>query len=280
MCCFNRREKTLRCLRSLSEQEGGVKLEIFLLDDCSVDGTADAVREVFPETNVLEGSGSLFWGGGMHRASSEANKRKFDFMLWLNDDVALHADALQTLIQAYQALPQEKQKLSVVVGAVCDSVSGKLSYSGFARESYWNPLKLRIVEPDPDASKECDTMNGNCVLIPRAVVDEVGIVDPVFVHQLGDLDYGYRVRKAGGRIIIANKFVGTCSRNPGPVIWKCTKLSRVARLRSLISPHGLPILPWLCFFRRHSSFLFALIFLPSIYIKNGLSALFSGPASR
>ena len=33
-------------------------------------------------------------------------------------------------------------------------------------------------------------MNGNVVLIPKSVVDKIGIMDPKFHHDLGDVDYG------------------------------------------------------------------------------------------
>ncbi len=57
--CFNRRELTLRCLRSLFAQRtpDGYALNVFLTDDGCSDGTGDAVRRVFPQVAVLAGDG-------------------------------------------------------------------------------------------------------------------------------------------------------------------------------------------------------------------------------
>ncbi|MBU2135728.1 MAG: glycosyltransferase [Alphaproteobacteria bacterium] len=49
MACYNRRDTTLRCLRSLFAQlEPTVSLDVYLLDDASSDGTGAAVRAEFP----------------------------------------------------------------------------------------------------------------------------------------------------------------------------------------------------------------------------------------
>src|SRR5687767_12507951 len=91
MTCFNRRETTLRCLRSLAEQElpEGCNLRVYLTDDGSSDGTGDAVRSEFPEATVLNGDGNQYWVGGTLMAWDAA--RPADFYLWLNDDVRLRA---------------------------------------------------------------------------------------------------------------------------------------------------------------------------------------------
>ena len=43
----------------------------------------------------------------------------------------------------------------------------------------------------------CELINGNIVLIPRYVYQQVGTNDPYFQHAIGDNDYGYRVIEAG-----------------------------------------------------------------------------------
>src|ERR1039458_788534 len=65
--CHNRQPRTLKCLDILLKQDlpTGLRLDIYLVDDGSSDGTSDAVREAFPEVHVIPGDGSLFWSGGM-----------------------------------------------------------------------------------------------------------------------------------------------------------------------------------------------------------------------
>jgi len=73
---FNRRTKTLQCLSELAKQllPKGHRIEVFLVDDRSSDGTGDAVRREFPSVNLIEGTGALYWCGGMRLAWRTAAK--------------------------------------------------------------------------------------------------------------------------------------------------------------------------------------------------------------
>jgi GT2 family glycosyltransferase len=252
MACYNRRETTLRCLRSLFAQRGAaVALDVYLLDDASSDGTSMAVRAEFPQVQVLEGDGHHFWGGGMYVGMKAATRHAFDFLLWLNDDVELKPDAITTLLDAHDRAEAEfGSGLHVISGPVADPSTGELTYSGFKRRNSWHPARLTRIDISRDRMTPCDTMNGNCVLIPQAVVQRVGLIDPVFVQQLGDIDYGYRITRAGGRIWIASEFIGFCSLNVA-----ATPKTLRARLRRLFTPHGLPIRPWTTFMWRYGGVL-------------------------
>jgi GT2 family glycosyltransferase len=253
MACFNRRETTLRCLRSLmAQQSPALRISVHLLDDNSQDGTAQAVREQFPQVNLLAGDGNRFWGGGMFMAMGAAAGAPFDYLLWLNDDVTLKADALARLLDAAAAIAaSEPSNLNIIVGAMESAGEGGLSYGGFMRRSWWAPSKLTRVGPHPDSVRRIDTLNGNCVLVSAAVVERIGLIDPTFVHQLGDIDYGYRLARAGGQVWLAPGYVGLCDNNPGGAPWLKAGARIGDRLKVLSSPRGLPIRPWVVFGWRH-----------------------------
>src|SRR5437879_10926345 len=62
---------------------------------------------------------------------------------------------------------------------------------------------------------DCDTMNGNCVLIQRSVVPRLGNLDHHFTHSMPDLDYGLRAKRAGCSVSVAPGYVGDCVTNSG-----------------------------------------------------------------
>src|SRR5437899_4628819 len=87
MTCHNRVACTTQSVRALKDQAvPGTSLDLFLVDDGSNDGTAQAVVNIFPQATILTGDGNLFWCGGMRWAFDQAIKNNYYFYFWLNDD--------------------------------------------------------------------------------------------------------------------------------------------------------------------------------------------------
>lgn len=215
LTCYNRKDKTLACLEALFNQvlPPGMAIAAYLVDDGSTDGTSDAVQRAYPDVKILQGNGNLFWNGGMRQAIEAAIKDDPDYYLWLNDDTLLYLESLNTLLTTYKQLAARGEARSLLTASTCDPQTGDLSYGGMVRHSWWRPLKFHLVKPG-ETPKPCDTLNGNCVLIPREVAKLVGNLDPAFTHYLGDFDYGLRAKQQGCTVWIAPGYLGTCSYNP------------------------------------------------------------------
>ena len=220
MTCYNRRELTLQCLDNLSKQDvlaGNVDLRVFMTDDGSSDGTSEAVAEAYPDVTILKGDGSLFWNGGMHLAYGEALKHNLDYYLWLNDDTFLYKDAISRLMETHKEMTQKGMEDSIILGGTIDPNTRAFSYGGFKRLS---KLTLKMVHVKPGKEpKECHSNTGNCVLIPKAVYEKVGNIEPFYTHRWGDPDYGLRTRKKGGYIWLAPGYIGECEMNPTAERW-------------------------------------------------------------
>lgn len=212
MTCHNRKTKTLDCLNHLFNQKinHDLFIDVYLVDDGSTDGTSEAVRQTYPEVHLLQGTGHLFWNQGMRLAFATAMENDYDFYLWLNDDTNLYPTALEVLFQTYyQQCSSDNSNDRIIVGSVCDPKTGEHSYGGYVRKSLWHPVRLKQVLVD-GSIQECHTMNGNCVLIPRLIAQDVGNLAAEFNHMFGDIDYGFRAKKKGHRIWAAPDYIGTC----------------------------------------------------------------------
>lgn len=270
LACHNRVATTLAALHALDRQEGRDELDltVHVLDDASTDGTAERIAEDFPKAVVHHGDGHLFWNGGMREAFGAALAEDHDLYLWLNDDTELDPGALRTLLATHRDLEERGIGPAIVVGSTRDPVSGALTYGGLGRVSAARPLRFEHVEPG-DAPRACDTMNGNCVLIPRAVAQRVGNLEPGYRHGLGDLDYGLRARAAGCSVWMVAGTIATCSRNPEPVIGQRALRDEWRRLRSI---KELPMADWRVFARRWAGPLWPVYWL-SPYVRRGLGLL-------
>lgn len=240
--CFNRKDKTLQCLRGLAAQElpEGTVVETVLVDDGSRDGTAEAVLEEFPATRVLTGDGSLYWCGGMRKAWREAAKSDPDFYLLLNDDTLLLPAALRALLD----VAGTPDKSNIAVAAIRDPKTGQATYGGIRNKSGLVPASGK-----PEV---CDTFNANAVLVPRAVFHELGVFHETYTHGMGDFDYGYAATRRGIPVIQSADFLGECERNSEQGTWRDRSLPRGVRWKQLRGPKGLPFKEWMTFNRRNA----------------------------
>lgn len=231
MTCHNRRALTTACLISLKEQETKAILTLFLVDDGSTDDTASDVRKIWPDACIISGSGDLWWNGGMRLAWSTAKKHaEFDFFLWLNDDVVLQRNAIRTLLTDLESVKIRLSGLHLVAGATVDPITKVVNYGGHMAYHNRRPLRLTLLGPNGQP-QECMTISGNCVLVPKEVEFAVGNLDGRFKHIYGDLDYGFKVRSAGGRVWLASQVVGTCGTNSNKGTSLDQKLTKIARIR-------------------------------------------------
>jgi GT2 family glycosyltransferase len=275
MTCFNRKTTTLNCLDFLYKNTlpKGYRLEVFLVDDGSSDGTGVAVINEYTDVKIIQGTGSLFWSGGMRLAFATAMESKFDYYLWLNDDSMLNNNCLAVLIDCVNIQQKIYGDENIIVGSMQDLVTGELTYGGNVRKKNWyNQIKMERLQHSNGKMLQADTMNGNCVLIPGAVADRVGNIDSTFVHALGDYDYALRASSLGGKIWVTPNPVGSCI-NDHTVqgSYEDKTLSLKQRWSKVIAPQGLPPYAWLVYCRRHAG-----LFWPFIWLNRYVRVILSG----
>jgi len=260
---FNRVSKTLSCLNSLRNQQlpPGVELEVFLTDDASADGTADAVKRDFPATHVFQGTGSLYWAGGMRETWKQARLHTPDYYLLVNDDTLLNRDAIALLLRSSAAGTPD-----ICIGSTQDDASEQISYGGW-KVSTPKRWKSERVHSNTEYL-DCDFGNANIMLISKQVVDSIGILADHFTHSLADYDYTLRAKKAGFTVTVAPGFLGSCIDDHGNN-WKSANTTFKERVQYLKSPKGLAYKEYLRFIKDH----FPLSY-PSAFVKLWMKTFF------
>ncbi len=258
LTCHNRCATTVEALGALRGAAGDhITLHTTLVDDGSTDGTAEAVEREFPEVHRIRGSGDLYWNGGMRLAWQSAIKFNPDFFLWLNDDLSLEPQSIDRLLELWRVRSGAVGKRLIVIGKTISPTTGETTYGGYWRASRLSKLRFRHRRgDDPDS---CDTMNGNCVLIPRIAQQEIGINSPYFTHSMGDIDYGLRARRAGYTLVEHQTPVGFQERNEK---W-AKSVSRMGLDNwrfILLNPKGVRPIEWFHFCRLHGGVVWPLNF--------------------
>ena len=243
LACFNRKEKTLRCLESLYKQ-AKEQFDVYLCDDGSTDGTAESVSALYPKVHIYQGGG-LFWNRGMLAVMKEATRHRYNYYLMVNDDVDFFDTMLDTMTSFYL---ENKDEQFAVVGSTCDC-DGNITYGG--RLCLTAPLSYgNVIEPN-GAFQACDVANWNCFLLPQAVIDKVGLLDEIYEHGFGDYDYCYRLKQNDIPIYVAPNCVGQCETNNKVNPLNDINIPRKKRLEILFSNKGIPVKSWYVYTKRY-----------------------------
>lgn len=232
MTVHNRKEITQGCLEYLNKSVSFCKdslwIDIYIVDDGSTDGTPEMIHSLFPSVKLIQGNGDLFWNRGMRLAWIEASKDNYDYYLWLNDDTLIVEDSIDLVIKSYK----ERGKC-IIVGCTHDSKdSQKTTYGGF-------DAKGNIISPNGKL-QQIDTINGNFVLVSKAVYEDCGILPYELHHSGGDNYYSIVAKKNNIPCFLTPCYIGACDNHERPKQYCDPSCSLYQRLSNLYSPLGNP----------------------------------------
>lgn len=204
---YNGRDITLESLESLAAMTYP-NLEIVHIDNGSTDGSYEAVAEAFPDVHqvrVEENQGVVF---GMNKGMQAALARGADYLLLLNNDIEAEPAMLTELMRVIESDPQ----IGVVGPKIYYHADRKRLWSagGYLRfrESACKERGFReIDEGQYDRTEEVPYINGCAMLVPRRVVEEIGLWDPLFHLAADDADWCMRMKRRGYKCFYAHEAV-------------------------------------------------------------------------
>jgi N-acetylglucosaminyl-diphospho-decaprenol L-rhamnosyltransferase len=200
---WNTRDLLVRCLRSLEPEVEAGRLQAWVVDNASTDGSARAARSLAPWAHVLEPGRNLGFGAAVNLVASQTDG---EWLLAANADIALEPAALEALLAAGgdPAVGCVAPRLILPGGSTQHSVHPfpTLGFTaafnaGLHRvapigerlclEGYWDPERPRTV---PWAI-------GACLLLRRRAFEEAGGFDDRQWLYAEDLELGWRLRDRG-----------------------------------------------------------------------------------
>ena len=198
-----RRSVTVDWVRSvLAADRDGLDLHLVVVDDGSTDGTAEAVRALWPTAEIITADGQQFWARGTNRAIEAAVAHDPDFVLVSNDDTLVDRHCLRRLVACARTHPRS------VVGPVLvhadDPGRAFQTYPRWqTRYGGWRHRHHLRVDALPDEPLEVDVIVGNCILVPTRAIREGGLLDDRGVHNwVGDAEWTPRLARAGWQLLI------------------------------------------------------------------------------
>ena len=184
-----------RALDSLETQTVRDSLDVVVVDNGSVDGTAEMVATRYPGVRMLASPTNLGFAGG-----AELGMRDCDVdVVLLNNDAAFEPDAVERLLEAV-AVPGVGAATARILLADTDpplvnSTGNVVTAAGAGADRDFR-VPLGHESTDTDVFGFC----GGAAALRREMLDEVGGFDPALFLYYEDTDLSWRMRAAGWQV--------------------------------------------------------------------------------
>jgi GT2 family glycosyltransferase len=196
-----------QCLYSVLEASKNLKVEIFVVDNNSVDGSTQLVRDKFPQIFLIENNKNL----GFSKANNQALKKaKGKYILLLNPDTVVEEDTFFKVVNFMDTHPDAG-------GLGVKMIDGKGNFLPESKRGLPTPWvafykmfglsnlfpksrkfgKYHLTYLDDNKTAEVDVISGAFFVIRKATLKKTGLLDESFFMYGEDIDLSYRIVKAG-----------------------------------------------------------------------------------
>jgi GT2 family glycosyltransferase len=177
----------------------GLTYEIILIDDGSTDGTRAWLHEfaalATPPFRVLLNERNLGFAATNNRAAALACG---EFLALLNNDLVLLPGWLEPMLAAHQSLAS---RAGLIGNVQLDAHTGAVDHAGLDLTPAAKPVHVRHLPPRLSRRlqpvRPMPAVTGACVLLSRALWQQLGGFDEGYINGGEDIDLCYRARAAG-----------------------------------------------------------------------------------
>jgi N-acetylglucosaminyl-diphospho-decaprenol L-rhamnosyltransferase len=201
---YNTGHYLARCLRSAVDSAGDARLEVVVVDNASVDGSADHGLTGHPEIRLIRNDTNRGFAAAANQGMRDTSA---PFILLLNPDAEVLSGTLGGLVKvardharagAIGALVRDPdggvypsaRKIPTLGEALGHAFLGPFISNRFSRA-------YTMADWDRRTERSVEWVSGSCVLLRREALDEVGLFDEGYFMYVEDVDLCTRLRRAG-----------------------------------------------------------------------------------
>ena len=200
---YNESEVTLDLLDSVRKLSYA-NYEVIVVDNASPNDNPDKIKENFPEVNLIKSPENLGFAGGNNLGVKQA---KGEYLLFINNDTIVPPNFIQPLVETLQ----KNNRIGMVSPKIKFHWDPTLiQYAGYTPMNKWTIRNNSIGyhqkdNGDFDEPKETQSIHGAAMMVPKKVVDEVGMMTEIYFLYYEEHDWAEMVKRAGYKIFYQPK---------------------------------------------------------------------------
>jgi len=201
---WNSTAVTCDFLRSINEQNTYSNIEVIVVDNASKENPTAAFLSVYPSVKIICNDSNLGFSGGNNAGIRAA---KGDYLFIVNNDTEFTSGLLEGLLEIFEQHPE--------AGVACPKFhyffeKGTIEYAGYNPVNILTGRNSMIGSRQKDEGqfnevKETEYAHGGGMLVPRKVIDEVGLMPEEFFLYYEELDWSVQIRRKGFKIYFQPK---------------------------------------------------------------------------
>lgn len=209
---YNSEAQIRECLDSVFRQRKQVSQQVIVVDNQSSDGSAEVIRNEFPEVQLILPGENLGFAKGVNLGASHADA---DFVLLLNPDTVILDHAVDVIVDFARSRPahglyggRTLKPDGSLEPSSCWGIPTLWSMAMFAFGITTLASKNPWLDPESlgawqrDSVREVGVITGCFLLAPTTVWRELGGLDERYFMYGEDVDLAMRARAAGYRPVI------------------------------------------------------------------------------
>ena len=207
---YNVREFLEQTLRAVFRAQADLRMEVFVVDNNSVDGSPAMVRAHFPNARLIANESNKGFSVANNQAIRKARGR---YVLVLNPDTIVQENTLVTLVRFLDERPDAG-------AAGCKILHPDGTFALESRRAFPTPRvaffrmtglsalfprspvfgRYNMTHLPENETAEVDALSGSCMMLRRTALDEAGLFDEEFFMYGEDIDLCYRIQQARWKI--------------------------------------------------------------------------------
>ncbi len=199
---WNKRDILIEGIRSVLAMEYPAN-RVLVVDNASTDGSAEAVREIFPEVHVIQNDQNYGAIQGKNIGFREALKDNPEYIFALDNDLVADPMALGEMVKLAETDPA----IGLVGAKIYDYEEKDLILSAGSKIDYTENVLRQYGRGQRDRGQfdhvmPVDHVGMGHILIRNSVFEAIGLLDEGYVgYGYEDVDYCVRATKAGFQIL-------------------------------------------------------------------------------
>jgi len=206
---WNVKDELRNCLRSVFNNVGNLRVEVYVVDNMSSDGTCDMLLEEFPSINLIENRINVGFAKANNQAITLSSGR---YILLLNPDTVIYQETLPNMIKFMSSKPDAAACTCKVLNKKGEIFRFRTKSLTLKDELFRDTIlgkmlpifRAKAKEIDYNQTQKVARISGTCLMVKKEIIEKIGMLDERYFLYVEDDDWCRQINEVGNIFIVGN----------------------------------------------------------------------------